>query len=105
MFTYNCVCLSVCLSVNGPLQHTHTQQPQCSTQLQMLLQYVVHRFPVGGSEETLKTELWVEPQHGIVCEAPPGLYHLKGVQHSDISEKVRPIRQRLGMRLDVMDFP
>ncbi len=49
----------------------------------LLLQYVV--FPYG---DTLRTELWVEPQYGVVCDTPPGLQYLQGLTHSQISPRV-----------------
>ncbi len=49
----------------------------------LLLQYVI--FPYG---DTLKSELWVEPQYGEVLTTPPGLHYLQGLTCSEISSKV-----------------
>ena len=63
-----------------------TQQPRSPTRLQMLLQYVI--LPSAGSRGPLRSELWVEPQHGTVCETPAGLSYLTGLTHQQINDKV-----------------
>lgn len=58
----------------------------------MLLQYVI--FPADDQLNCVTTELWVEPQHGCILETPPALEYLKGLQHTQISDKVCPQRKR-----------
>ena len=41
------------------------------------------------AKRNLQSELWVEPQHGVVCDSPPGLGYLKGLTYDQISSKVR----------------
>ena len=53
----------------------------------LLLQYVI--FPYEHAEgRQAKTELWVEPQCGVVCECPPGLQYLNNLSHTHISSAV-----------------
>ena len=60
-----------------------TKQPGESTNLKLLLQYVI--FPLS---EPLTSELWVEPQYGTVCEIPPDLDYLLQCSHDQIRNKV-----------------
>ena len=62
------------------------QQSHSLTRLQMLLQYVI--FPADDQLNCVTTELWVEPQYGCILETPPTLDYLKGLQHTQISDKV-----------------
>ena len=63
-----------------------SQQPHSPARLKMLLQYVI--FPMAGQEGPLRSELWVEPQHGVVCSAPASLGCLKGLTYRQISDEV-----------------
>ena len=53
--------------------------------LPFLLQYVIFPYEHG---EHLKSELWVEPQHGTIASCPTGLQYLLGLSHTHIANAV-----------------
>ena len=55
----------------------------------MLLQYVIFPFNEATSfASCLTSELWVEPQCGVVTQVPPGLQYILGCTHDQIPDKV-----------------
>ena len=63
---------------------SYPQQTDSPTHHHLLLQYVI--FPYGGR---LKSELWVEPQYGVICDTPPELQYLNHLTYPQIAAKVR----------------
>ena len=53
----------------------------------LLVQYVVFPYE-DGEEQQCRTEMWVEPQCGRVCQCPPALKYLDNLTHTSISNVV-----------------
>ncbi len=55
--------------------------------LPFLLQYVIFPYEYGDGQQA-RSELWVEPQHGVITGYPPGVQYLAGLSHTHIAEAV-----------------
>lgn len=78
---------------------SHLQQRDSPGQHTLLLQYVIFPYVDDVTKQRLQSALWVEPQHGVVCDSPTALGYLKGLTYDQISSKVWGVLRMVGVVL------